>query len=232
MKKIIIGTALLATVIGSGVAFAEYGNGHNKGRHHSGYTMGQGQGCGMRGMKSEEMQKFHSENTALFKQMAEKRAELQALTLAATPDITKVGAAAGELYDVQMQVHDALIAADLTPQQKNKQRKKMDESTRAKMVEFNKANRDLKKQLVVKQAERRALLNMDSPSPEQAKAIAGEIFDIRSSLSVKAEEAGVPVQLACATMGGYGGQRHNGMHSGDMGNNSKGKGRHNGGHWN
>lgn len=234
MKKLIVGTVLLASVVSAGVSFAGYGKGHNNGNNHSGYTMNQGQGCGMRGMQSDAMQKFHSDNSELFKQMTEKRAELQALTIATTPDIAQVGKVAGELYDIRMNVHDMAMTSGVAEGvHRNMRGNNIDEATMTKMVEFNKTNRDLKKQLVVKQAEKRALLSMDSPSPEKAKALAGEIFDIRNSLSAKAEKAGIPVQLACAPMGGNGGgKRHDGVHRGDMDNNSNGKGRHNGGHWN
>lgn len=230
MKKIIVGTVLLASVIGVGVSFA--GQGH--GRNHSGSGMGQGQGCAMGGMYNDEMKTFHNENTPLFKKVVEKRAELQALTKAMNPDIEKVGKVAGELFDSKMEIHDAAMKSGVkAPVHGKRHGNNIDEATLAKLNDFNKANRAIKKQLAVKQAERRALLNMDSPSPEQAKSLAGEIFDLRATLSVNAEKAGLPVQLACAGMGGERVDRHqNGKHRGDMGDNSRGKGRHNGGHWN
>lgn len=234
MKKLIVGTILLASVVTAGISFAGYGNG-NHGGNHSGYTMNQGQGCGnMRGMQNDSMQKFHSENSAIFKQMIEKRAELQALTIATTPDIGQVSKVAGELFDIKAQAHDAAMKSGVTPGfHENMRGNNIDEATFVKVNEFTKANRGLNKQLAMKQAERRALLNMDSPSPEKAKALAGEIFDIRNTLNVKAEKAGIPAQLACYGMGGNGFEkRHNGMHRGDMDNNSMGKGRHNGGHRN
>lgn len=231
MKKLIVGTVLLASVVGAGVSFAGHGNG-NHGRNSSGCAMAQG--CGMNGVASTEMRAFHSENSLLFKQMTEKRAELRALNSAVSPDVTEVGKVAGELFDIRTKVHEAAVKSGVELRfNKRMHGQNIDQVTQDKLQEFHKANLGLKKQLMVKQAQKRALFNMETPSPEKAKALAGEIFDIQNTLQVNAEKAGLPVQLACPAMGGKGGgKRQKGMHHGGMGKGSMGNERHNNGHWN
>lgn len=234
MKKLIVGSVLLASVISASVSFAGHGNG-NYGGNHSNYSMNQGQYCGnMMDMQNGAMIKFHTENPALFKQMIEKKAELKALTIATTPNIERVGKVAGELFDIRTHIQDVATKAGVTLGfHQNMRGHNMDQATLAKINEFNAANKDLKKQLVVKRAERRALFNMDSPSPEKAKSLAGEIFDIRSTLIAKADKSGIPAQIACSGMGEYGyGQHNNGKHRGNMDKKSMGQGRHDGSRWN
>jgi Spy/CpxP family protein refolding chaperone len=67
----------------------------------------------------------------------------------------------------------------------------LDEESRAKMVQFHKENQDLHKQMVMKQAEKRALMQQTQPDPQAAAKVAGELFDLRTALQQKAELAGV-----------------------------------------
>lgn len=66
-----------------------------------------------------------------------------------------------------------------------------DPAVRAKVEKFFKDNQALQKQLVMKHAEKRALMRSDNPDPQVASKVAGELFDLRTSLHDKAEAAGV-----------------------------------------
>jgi len=66
-----------------------------------------------------------------------------------------------------------------------------DPETRAKVAKFFKDNQALHKQLVMKQAEKHALMRSEQPDPQAAAKVAGELFDLRTTLHEKAEAAGV-----------------------------------------
>ncbi len=66
-----------------------------------------------------------------------------------------------------------------------------DPAVREKIEKFFKDNQALHKQMVMKQAEKRALMRSDNPDPQVAAKVAGELFDLRTSLQDKAEAAGV-----------------------------------------
>lgn len=86
-----------------------------------------------------------------------------------------------------------------------------DPAIKAKVEQFFKDNQALHKQLVMKQAEKRALLQSDKADPQAAAKVAGELFDLRTSLHDKALAAGVADYIGPMGMGkGMGGGQ--GMH--------------------
>jgi len=71
----------------------------------------------------------------------------------------------------------------------------VDPATQEKLDKFFTDTQDIRKEIAVKQAERTALLRGENPDPGAAGKIAGEIFDLRTSMHQKAEEAGVTAYL-------------------------------------
>ncbi len=57
---------------------------------------------------------------------------------------------------------------------------------------FLQTTADLRKTLVMKEAEYQALMNSTNPDPAKAGALTGEIFQLRSQIRAKAVEAGLP----------------------------------------
>ena len=97
----------------------------------------------------------------------------------------------------------------------------MDQATSDKMLAFKIENKELFKSMVVKKAEQRAMMRSTVIDPVAAGKIAGELFDIRITLAVKAQEAGVPFGMGM--MGGQGkqmGQKGQGKGQGKMINNN------------
>ena len=92
----------------------------------------------------------------------------------------------------------------------------LDEATQAKVKQFRTDNQAIMKEMVMKRAEKRALMQGDNPDPKLAAQLTGEIFDLRTTIRLKAEEAGVsqyigPMNKGCNGMGGRGGSgRHHG----------------------
>ena len=62
---------------------------------------------------------------------------------------------------------------------------------RKKHLAFQKKTTDLRKQLAVKKAEERAMLNSDTPDSTAVARLSGEIFDLQNSLKSKADAAGI-----------------------------------------
>ncbi len=80
-----------------------------------------------------------------------------------------------------------------------------DPETRAKIAKFFKDNQALHKQLIMKQAENHAIMRSEKPDPQAAAKVAGELFDLRTTLHDKAEAAGVSDYVG--RMGGGKGMR-------------------------
>ena len=76
----------------------------------------------------------------------------------------------------------------------------LDPAVQEKLDAFFTANQDLRKALVMKRAEHRALMRSDSPDPAAASQVAGELFDLQTTVRQKAAEAGVAQYLG--PMGG------------------------------
>jgi len=99
----------------------------------------------------------------------------------------------------------------------------LDEATQAKIKQFHVDNQALIKEMAMKRAEKRALMQGDNPDPKLAAQLTGEIFDLRTTIHLKAEEAGVsqyvgPMNKGCNGKGGRGGNGGNGKHHGNMNN--------------
>ncbi|MDX9833656.1 MAG: hypothetical protein RBT36_00390 [Desulfobulbus sp.] len=60
---------------------------------------------------------------------------------------------------------------------------------------------DLRKQMTEKQAMMRAIMQADEPNTTQAGQVAGELFELREKLRVKAQEAGLPGSMMGMGMG-------------------------------
>jgi Spy/CpxP family protein refolding chaperone len=94
-----------------------------------------------------------------------------------------------------------------------------DSATREKISKFFKDNQVLHKQLVMKQAEKRAIMQSEKPDPQAAATVAGELFDLRTDMHDKAEAAGVSQYLG--PMGG--GKRGHGPGAGLSGGPGMGR---------
>lgn len=78
----------------------------------------------------------------------------------------------------------------------------LDPESRAKVTKFFKDNQALHKQIAMKQAEKRAIMQSEKPDPQTAAKIAGELFDLRTAMFEKAEAAGVSQYIGPMGMGG------------------------------
>lgn len=66
-----------------------------------------------------------------------------------------------------------------------------DDATKEKIKQFLKDNVELKKQMVMKRAEKRAMMRSEAPDPKAVAQVTGELFDLKTSFMEKAEAAGV-----------------------------------------
>jgi Spy/CpxP family protein refolding chaperone len=78
----------------------------------------------------------------------------------------------------------------------------LDPETKAKVTQFFKDNQALHKQLTMKRAEKQALMRSDKVDPQAAAKVAGELFDLQTTLHEKAAAAGVEQYLGPMGMGG------------------------------
>ena len=77
----------------------------------------------------------------------------------------------------------------------------IDPAAQEKYTTFYNETQELRKQMAMKQAERRALMQTANPDPAAASKLAGEIFDLRNTLNEKAQAAGIS-QFGGPGMGG------------------------------
>jgi hypothetical protein len=84
----------------------------------------------------------------------------------------------------------------------------MDEETKAKFNVFFQDTQELRKSIAVKRAQKRALMRTSEPNIEKVGELAGELFDLRSSMRTKAEAAGlgdiIGKQRGCGNCDGQG----------------------------
>lgn len=120
------------------------------------------------------------------------------------------------------------------PQFQGGQYNQVDPAAQEKMDKFFNDTQDLRKNMTMKQAERQALLRSDNPDPAALSKISGELFDLRTTMRQKAEEAGTtgfmgqmgrrgfgPGMSGPGMSGpGKGGPARNGRNMGYMMNNS------------
>ena len=67
----------------------------------------------------------------------------------------------------------------------------VDPATQEKIDKFLEDTTELRKQMAMKRAERRALMAAATPDPAALSKVAGELFDLRDTMRKKAEDAGV-----------------------------------------
>ncbi len=101
------------------------------------------------------------------------------------------------------------------------QYQQLDPAVQEKLDKFFADTQDIRKEIAVKQAERMALVRGENPDPAAAGKLAGELFDLRTTMHQKAEEAGVTAYLG--PMNGRGG-RFGGPAGPGMGRGMMGKG--------
>ena len=77
----------------------------------------------------------------------------------------------------------------------------LDQETQDKITQFREDTQALRKEIVMKQTEKRALLRSDNPDPVAAAKIAGELFDLRAEMRLKAQTAGVDQYIGFGGMG-------------------------------
>ena len=77
----------------------------------------------------------------------------------------------------------------------------LDQETQDKITQFREDTQALRKEIVMKRTEKRALLSSTNPDPVAAAKIAGELFDLRAEMRLKAQTAGVDQYI------GFGGMR-------------------------
>ncbi len=100
----------------------------------------------------------------------------------------------------------------------------LDQATQDKIDQFRDDNQALRKEIVMKRAEKRALFNSTNPDSAAAAKIAGELFDLRAAMRVKAQAAGVDQYMGQRRgMGSCVGDHHMGRRG--QGFESKGSGR-------
>lgn len=102
----------------------------------------------------------------------------------------------------------------------------LDPEVQAKIDQFRKDTQDLRRQMVVKRAEKKAMMKRANPDPAAVGQLTGEIFDLHATLVDKAKEAGVDQYMGhgkghrsamkgCSVGRGHdGGQSRKGHHGG------------------
>lgn len=105
------------------------------------------------------------------------------------------------------------------------QAQQLDPAVQEKLDQFFADTQDLHKQIVTKRAEELALLRSENPNPEAAGKLAGELFDLRTTVRQKAEEAGVAQYLG--PQGPRGGRDFGPGRQGMRGGNKGGRGMNN-----
>ncbi len=123
-------------------------------------------------------------------------------------------------YDCPMAMQGPMMQG---PMMQGQALQQLDPATQDKIKQFYKETLPLHKQMVMKRAEREALMESDKPDPQAVAKVTGEIFDLRVAIQQKAEAAGVdqyvgPGRMGMGTRGGRGPGM--GMGGGMMMNNS------------
>jgi hypothetical protein len=68
----------------------------------------------------------------------------------------------------------------------------LDSATQSKIDAFRAGTTELRKQMAMKRAEKQALMANQNPDPQAIARVEGELFDLRTEMQSKAQEAGVP----------------------------------------
>jgi len=78
----------------------------------------------------------------------------------------------------------------------------LDPAVQEKMDKFYQETQDLRRQMVVKRAEQRALMQGNNPDPAAAAKLSGDLFDLQTSMHDKAVAAGVDQYIGPMMFGG------------------------------
>jgi zinc resistance-associated protein len=97
------------------------------------------------------------------------------------------------------------------PQMQGRMYQQLDQATQDKVDVFFKDTQDLRKQIMMKQSEKQALLQGANPDAAAASKLSGELFDLRATMQDKAKAAGVDSYLGGPGRGGMMGGRGMGM---------------------
>jgi Spy/CpxP family protein refolding chaperone len=97
-----------------------------------------------------------------------------------------------------------------------------DEGTREARTKFHQENKALRRDLITKNAELRAIMQQDNPDAGRAGKLSAEIFDLRETLHQKAVAAGLPGQRF--QKGACGGPDCRGPFAGETGKHGRGYG--------
>jgi len=104
----------------------------------------------------------------------------------------------------------------------------LDAATKAKVDKYYDDTNDLRKQMVMKHAEERAIMRSENPDSAKVATLAGEIFDLKTTIQAKADAAGVQGVIGCGDCQGMGqGMGHQGMMGKGMGKGMMNAGPHN-----
>jgi zinc resistance-associated protein len=79
----------------------------------------------------------------------------------------------------------------------------LDAATKVKADKFYSETVELRKQIVMKNAEEHAVMSSDNPDPVKAAKLAGEMFDLRTAMHAKVEAAGLSALYHCVDGAGY-----------------------------
>jgi Spy/CpxP family protein refolding chaperone len=80
----------------------------------------------------------------------------------------------------------------------------LDQATQDKIKLFFKDTLPLHKEMAMKRAEKQALMQSDKPDPQAVAKVTGELFDLRTAMQEKAEQAGVSKYVGPGHMGSMG----------------------------
>ena len=86
----------------------------------------------------------------------------------------------------------------------------LDQATKDKIKQFFKDTQPLHKEMAMKRAEKQALMQSEDPDPQAVAKVTGELFDLRTTMQEKAEQAGVDQYVGPGHMGGMGGMGRGG----------------------
>lgn len=93
----------------------------------------------------------------------------------------------------------------------------VDETTQKARETFLSQTTELRKKMVMKQAEMSALMSRENPDDKKAAQFAGELFDLRTQIHQKAIDAGLKPGSGCRMGGGKPGMMMGPMHHGGQG---------------
>lgn len=88
------------------------------------------------------------------------------------------------------------------PQMQGQMYQQVDKATQDKLDAFFRDTQDLRKQMLMKQSERQALMQSTSPNTAAVSKISGEIFDLQATMQDKAKAAGIDNYVGGPGMGG------------------------------